>query len=539
MRKSWLWVPVLALIFQGCERADSQNDPAGSGFCVQTTDLTRFDATDYSDQRKSITWADPLAAYQWHLFNFGQKAGTTVAAAKSSEDINVTSVWEPNNLNITGRGVTIAIVDTGVDVTHPDLSRRYVEPLSWNYATHTNNPAPRATSETCYHGTACAGIAAAEGFNGIGVMGVAPEAYYAGLNVGLGCGFGANESGFADALSVYSPNRSGGQELGIDIFSNSWGCAQANPDCVSQVELEAIAEGVLLGRGGKGSIYLFAAGNDRATGGNANYFAEQNGFHTISVAALESGGAYAPYSNPGANVLVSGYGGSNPVIVTTDIRGCKSGYNGTALTLHALNWNGDYTHLMNGTSAATPMVAGVVALMLEANPDLTWRDVRYILATTARKNNPTGDWQTNGAGFAVSHDYGFGAVDAYSAVKKAQTFVSLGGSDNLKYQCHSAGSQTTITVAESNVTLPEFVTVKTTLGGNNAKTVGLKLVGPEAKNTYSVLSAPNSALPDTFYSSNRLFGSVRHLDEDINGIWKLEVSGSASLQNWELCFYGR
>ncbi|MDR1912822.1 MAG: S8 family serine peptidase, partial [Helicobacteraceae bacterium] len=245
-------------------------------YCTVDTNTNFFDANDYAGNPNALfALADPLAVYQWHLKNFGQKSGSDYLAKTSGEDINVTSVWGSNTK---GNGVTIGIVDTGTDFTHPDLKPAYKKDLSYNYYSRSNNPYPVSISDDygCSHGTMTAGIAGARGSNG-GVMGVAPQANLAGLNIGLGCGFYPTYADLPDAL--YSASRA------IDVSSNSWGSSAPTPDSDNEVLENAIIEGAESGRGGKGTIYVFAAGNDRAHNANGNYDSTQSLFQSISVAA--------------------------------------------------------------------------------------------------------------------------------------------------------------------------------------------------------------------------------------------------------------
>jgi subtilisin family serine protease len=488
----------------------------------------------------SALLSDPLAPFQWHLQNVRQKSGVPTAALKAGEDLNVTPVWSDD---IKGSDVTIGIVDNGTDFTHPDLAPTK-SPLSYNYYYDTNDPYPVNTTSACAHGTMTAGIAGARG-NGVGVMGVAPNANIAGLNIGIGCGFNSHTTSVADALSA-----------DVDISSNSWG--HISPGANIHEYNNAIIEGAAMGRDGNGTVYVFAAGNDRSHNGNGNYDSIQSLFQSISVAALASDGKYAYYSNKGANLLVSAYGGepgANPGILTTDIKGCDKGHSSLHETKHALNINGEYTAFMNGTSAATPMVSGVVALMLEANQSLTWRDVRYILATTARKNDPSNSgWKTNGAGWHINHDYGFGAVDAYSAVEKAKTFESLGAliereyTDDIdKNADFSCAMRRKIDVSGSGINKIEHVDVWVDINDSaEPLQLNITLISPSGTTSelaYNDYSGTGIAAWSTgIYNGGFRFGTARHLDESADGTWTLKISGSSQtrlFRDWKIKIYGR
>ncbi|MDR3162818.1 MAG: S8 family serine peptidase [Helicobacteraceae bacterium] len=533
----------LVLFFIGCGGRSGDDGESARVSCaqIQGTDESLFPSYPFeSDPR------DPLMVYQWHLNNFGQRVGNYEASIAGG-DINMPA--QPQ-----GRGVTIAIVDTGVDETHPDLSVNHNRYESWNYQKNSASPYPNVTDDECAHGTMVAGIAAAVGYNYQGVRGVAPNAYWAGLNIA-----DKNASGgcalyiYPDALSA-RPDR----HATIDIFSNSWGAELPRSRADLIPLLEAIQEGAESGRDNRGAIYVFAAGNGRAKGHNANYFGEQNSIYTISVAALNSDDRYSSYSNPGSNILISAYGGfdgyGSPGIVTTDISGCDKGMSTTnnPIMQHTLNRYGEYTHHMSGTSAATPMVSGAIALILEAKPDLTWRNVRYILATTARRNDPSDDdWRTNGAGWYINHNYGFGALDVKAAVQKARTFTSLG---TLKKKSKTIQNINGAIANDANLTMPinvnegenlciEFVdfTIAMNIGGGRKNNISL--ISPDG--TVSTLADGRYTTNASFYSDGRTFGSVRYLDELSNGEWKVKIENKSGASynltdaNFTLTFYGR
>jgi subtilisin family serine protease len=188
-------------------------------------------------------------------------------------------------------------------------------------------------------------------------------------------------------------------------------------------EIAALENGVQNGRGGKGTIYSFAAGNGRLDNANSNNAGHQSSRYVFSVAAIADDGGYSWYSEPGANLLVAApSNGGTKGITTTDNMGAY-GYDST-----------DYTNTFGGTSSACPLFSGTVALMLDANPNLSWRDVQHIIAKTADKIDPTNPgWLTNGAGFDFNHDYGFGRLDAEEAVSEALTWNNVSSEVEANY----------------------------------------------------------------------------------------------------------
>jgi Subtilase family/Proprotein convertase P-domain len=183
-------------------------------------------------------------------------------------------------------------------------------------------------------------------------------------------------------------------------------------DKLPESVLNALTEGVLSGRDGKGIIYVFASGNELASGDDVNFGGLANSRLTITVGGVGKDGLHASYSTPGAALFVSSPGGSIE-----------------ALSNHmAASLSGGCTITSPGTSFAAPVVSGVVALMLEANPDLTWRDVQGILATTSQLVGDPNDGSAtiNGAGIWHSSLYGFGIIDADAAVAAAENWTLVG-----------------------------------------------------------------------------------------------------------------
>ena len=386
---------------------------------------------------------DELYKYQWHLKNNGAN-DYTVSDAVAGNDINVEDVWE----TYTGKGVTVAVIDQGIEINHPDLVANIDMGQSWNYLTKSLDTTPVNSANA--HGTAVAGIVAASGNNGIGGRGVAPDASLVSLNM-------LESQGVTNWQLPLESLVRGIDENSIDIFNNSWGPSNPTvyPNYHSTLDnpyyqyANQLAYGTMHGRGGKGAIYVKSAGNDRCRLDNeqvlrpywnANLNPEQVERFVIVVGASKADGSFSAYSTPGANLLLNAPGGyiqlpylevDQHLVVTTDLSGKLRGYDyqdSNLIDYHfdaRGNENYDYTDRMNGTSAAGPIVSGVVALMLEANPLLRWRDIRYILATTATKNG-TG-YVPNNAGYSFSSTYGFGRVNAKKAVEKAIGWSNLPG----------------------------------------------------------------------------------------------------------------
>jgi subtilisin family serine protease len=426
---------------------------------------------------------DPLYKYQWHLNNTGQKNFTNNSGTTGA-DLNVDTVIAPSDsriASVTGQGVTIAIVDSGMEITHEDLVDNVVANGSWNFSNSSNDPTP--SSSGVDHGTMVASIAAAAGWNDKGIRGVAPDASLKAFNL-LADYDDTNEINALGALSLASD---------VSVFNMSYGSGTFGTALLplpSDAKFAQIATGATSLRSNKGASYVNSVGNDYYTGatGTSNFSYCGNGANAgtlkiscydtifdrvfysaylIGVAALNADGVKASYSTAGSTTWVSAYGGetgghtdysfsgrpsTDPAITAADRSSCAKGANSSVSneginngvranafndyqSPHSENPSCNYTNIMNGTSSAAPMVSGVIALMLEANSALTARDVKHILATTATQVDSSFSatavnsinyvgWVTNKGTPALKFHpwYGFGAINADAAVSAARGY---------------------------------------------------------------------------------------------------------------------
>ncbi len=463
---------------------------------------------------------DPFFSDQWHLTNTGQSGG------KTGEDVNVMPVW---NQGFTGEGVNIGIVDDGLEHDHPDLIANYQEELSYDFNYGDQDPDPLKNDG---HGTSAAGVAAARDNDSCGV-GAAYRAGLAGLRLIAKENTDAQE---ADSLSY--------QRDAIHIYSNSWGPDDdgAHLEGPGPLALEALEDNAKNGRNRLGNIYVWAAGNGLTSNDNINYDGYANSRFTIAVGAVGHNGRQADYSEPGAAMLITApsdtyLNGKNIAITTTDL----SGSYGDSL--------GDCTDDFGGTSASSPLAAGVVALMLEANPKLTWRDVQHILVKTAVKNDPGDeDWTLNGAGLHINHKYGFGRIDAAASVDLALMWQTAPDTSSLSYGPENVnqsvpdndteGVSSAINV-DQNIKLEHVEVVFT---ATHSRRGDLRLVLTSPSGTQSVLAETRSRDRNADYDAWK-FMTVRNWNESSLGKWTLTVSDPAggdigTFDSWELILYG-
>jgi kexin len=501
---------------------------------------------------------DLLYPDQWHLKNIGQ-AGANGVPGVSGEDMNVEPVWlaaTPHK----GNGIRIAVVDEGLEIGHEDLAANVAaNGLSHNYLTGSSDPTndPKDVGPGNGHGTAVAGIAAARDLNGLGGSGAAPRANLVGYNLLQNL----NDSNEADALSRGSPD--------VHIYNNSWGPPDGNGtlDAPSATWRTAIDNGLANGRGGLGAIYTWAAGNG-APIDNSNYDGYANYRGVIAVTAVNDQGKQSSYAESGANIWISAPGGEfcdTHAITTTDRTGAV-GENSLGLAATNADYADlNYTKCMNGTSSATPGVAGVIALMLQANPNLGWLDVRLILAQTGRVNDPTDPgWfaNNNGTGYFFNHKYGFGVVDAGAAVTAAAGWTNITGTqlthttalatpnllipDSLSTGFPGAAVTDTINVTGSNITKIEFIEITFSSDHPYSGDLAITLTGPPGIGTSTVsrLAETHACKPVCTVYSGWVFGSAAHLGEAADGAWILTVqdgglNDTGTFQSWGLKFYGR
>lgn len=463
-----------------------------------------------TEHETKLTPNDTLFPWQWHLSNSGQNGGTPGC------DLNVTNLWDARR----GAGVIIGVVDNGVQAAHPDLAPNLLLNLSTNLNTNS------FSTNYDRHGSAVAGLIAARGDNGIGVTGVAFESSLADIRL-----LGEPVTDLQDAIAVL-------HEYGqIQVKNNSWGAADGTGvlDGPGPLMVAALEEATERGRSGRGTVFIFAAGNGRSYGEDVNYDGYANSSRVIAVGAVTDQGEVAAYSEPGACLAVSAPSGSGvrlctggrQALTTTDLLGA-GGYNAPGATCELLS--PDYTQNFSGTSGATALVAGVAGLLLEANPALGWRDVKEVLMRSARKVMPLDpDWQTNLAGICHNHRLGAGMVDAGRAVDLAMAWSPLGG---LRI----------VSQAETglNLAIPDndpagiVRTFTVTNAGFRVETVGLRVTAPHAYfgDLAVTLTSPDgtvSRLAERHNSSGSGYDSwtltsARHWGEFASGTWTVKIA---------------
>ncbi|WP_045477733.1 S8 family peptidase [Vibrio owensii] len=529
----------------------------------------------------AVSAYDPLYSEQWHLDNTGQTAFAANPAV-AGNDLN-TKLTQA--MGIAGVGVKVAVIDSGVQIDHPDLagnvvtgSRNFVEdsPFPADYPVDANG-----------HGTAVAGLISAVGNNGEGVRGVASRSSLMGFN------WLANQT-LEGWLISHGADASTSD---VRVFNQSYGFSPITPipfdenDPQFKLEMDVMKDVSESNAWGRGAVFVKSAGNgyryfntgrffvlpsDFFAGGgnqglpmhNSAQSYDNSSYYNLVTSALRADGTRASYSSVGANVWVAApageYGQDFPAMVTTDLMGCEEGQNTSAdLGINGLHGGTEqdpscnYTSTMNGTSSAAPNTSGAIAAIMSTNHALTARDVRALLAETASvtdKDHPgvqlefvnnqgelvsyeaISPWQKNAAGVDFHTFYGFGAVNLDEAMKRARMtnnvlpaqIITPWASNATEVSVPDAslvGGSSAIAVTD-DITV-ESVQVKLTLEHSRLPDLAIELISPSG--TRSVLQTPRNGLvgqsldPNVTGYENQLLLSNQFYGEDAKGEWTLRA----------------
>ncbi|VDK40771.1 unnamed protein product [Taenia asiatica] len=359
--------------------------------------------------------SDPLFRKEWYIHNTGQAEGTP------GLDLNVLSAWAQN---ITGRGVVTAIMDDGIDYLHPDIAPNYAAEASYDFSGNDAFPYPRYTDDWFNsHGTRCAGEIAAVAGNGVCGVGVAPNSRVAGLRM-------LDQPYMTDLIEAAAMSQA--RDI-IDIYSASWGPTDDGKtvDGPRNQTMQAIVDGVNKGRGGKGSLFVWASG-DGGPEDDCNCDGYAASMWTISINSATNDGQTASYDESCASTLASTFSNGKSMLRLVKSPGFEEirGISDLDAGVGTVDLYGNCTLHHSGTSAAAPEAAGVLALALEANPELTWRDMQHLIVLTSKRNHlydreGTHNWTINGAGLEFNHLFGYGVLDAGDMVRMAKMWKTV------------------------------------------------------------------------------------------------------------------
>uniref|UniRef100_A0A4W6EH19 Furin (paired basic amino acid cleaving enzyme) b n=1 Tax=Lates calcarifer TaxID=8187 RepID=A0A4W6EH19_LATCA len=441
---------------------------------------------------------DPDFPKQWYL------------SSPTHQDLNTKVAWAQG---YTGRGVVVTILDDGIEKDHPDLISNYDPEASYDVNDGDADPQPRYTQRNeNRHGTRCAGEVAAAANNGVCGVGVAYNSKIGGVRM--------LDGEVTDVVEAHSLSLN---PQHIHIYSASWGPEDDGKslDGPAKLAKEAFLQGITRGRNGLGSIFVWASGNGGREQDSCNCDGYTNSIYTLSISSTTQSGNVPWYSEPCSSTLASTFSSGNPgekQIVTTDLRQkCTDSH--------------------TGTSASAPLAAGIIALALEANMNLTWRDMQHLVVRTSQPGHlSAGDWKTNGVGRRVSHSYGYGLLDAGAMVALAQNWTTVGP----QHQCvhtmlvepRDIGNKLVFSKSvdacwgrPEHVSSVEHVQARLTLSHNQRGKLAIHLISPLGTRSTLLFPRPNDFSSEGF--NDWAFMTTHSWDEDPQGEWTLEIENVA------------
>ncbi|XP_014679429.1 PREDICTED: furin-like protease 2, partial [Priapulus caudatus] len=468
---------------------------------------------------KVFDFKDPQFKDQWYL-NKGAEKGF---------DMNVMAAWQKG---YTGAGVVVSILDDGIQTDHPDLVDNYDPKASTDINDKDDDPYPQDNGDN-KHGTRCAGEVASMAGNDYCGVGVAYKSGIGGVRMLDG---DVNDHVEASALSL-NPQH-------IDIYSASWGPEDdgRTVDGPAKLATQAFISGAEKGRNGKGSIFVWASGNGGLHGDNCNCDGYTNSIYTLSISSSSQRNRKPWYLEECTSTLATTY---------------SSGQEGTDKDIMTTDFKDKCTERHTGTSASAPLAAGLCALALEANPDITWRDMQYVVLITA---NPTpllehGEFTETASGRKVSHMFGYGMMDAGAMVALAEQWTTVPE----KHICKTKVDMTQHTIpakgalvvhldvdgcakmADQHVRYLEHVQTHVTVEFHRRGDLNMRLISPMG--TKSTLLG--SRRRDSFSEfKDWPFLSVHYWSENPSGQWSLELTNvgdsfnHGTLKSWYIVFHG-
>ncbi|KAG5513497.1 hypothetical protein PMAC_000929 [Pneumocystis sp. 'macacae'] len=470
-------------------------------------DQTSNRITQLEQIKETLNIRDPMFPDQWHLYNLEDKFN----------DINVTGVWKQG---ITGKNVTVAIIDDGIDMTSEDLRDNYYAQGSYDFNDHNPVPMPKLPEDM--HGTRCAGELAAVRNNVCGI-GVAYESKVSGLRILSGPITDIDE---AESLNY--------DFHGNHIYSCSWGPDDDGKtvDGPSPLVLRAFINGVNNGRNGLGSVYVFASGNGGIYDDNCNFDGYANSVFTITIGGIDKHGKRFAYSEACSSQLAVTYaGGSAGYIYTTDVGTSKC------------------TSKHGGTSAAAPLAAGILALVLSIRQAL-------VVKSAVPINLQEYGWEKTYSGRFYNEFYGYGKLDTYAIIEQAKKFK------HLRPQARFSSRKETVNkiFSKNNGTITSTILVdsKSTksanLGTLEHLIVNVNIVHSKRGDLEVYVVSPNGVASRLasrrVYDFNSVgilnwnFMSVKHWGESFLGNWTIRVSDKnnpnvdGSFIDWQLHLWG-
>ena len=477
------------------------------------------------------------------------------------DNIRAVAVWDTG---ITGAGVTVRVNDDKLQMDHPDMLGQLDVANSYDYEGDDSDPSPRS-GEDAHHGTFVTGLITATK-NGIGIIGVAYNAVSR-----FGAGYILAIAGDTDVINLSFSRRpifATSPTKTYDKDDTIWGNGQDRSRRDDHYALKFVVA-ARTGRGGLGSVSLAAAGNQRLNYARSDGTRLANERHVMSIGAHDIRQVSAYFSSKGACVHVSCPGKD---ITSTD----RTGDEGYSTAEDFLSIGVDYANAQ-GTSFSSPICSGIAALMLEARPELGWRDIHEIIGLTARTAavektglssfvvNGARHQPLNGGGLKSNEEWGFGAADAFGAVRLAQTWI-LSPSNPARTSTNEIELSRAVA---PNALIPDGGELNHTIMLSSPQAIrlmhvelGLRVVHPRLGDLVVIITSPSGTSgtlvtrslkhtdqddeedhgaqsPNLFFR----FSSLRQWGEDPAGTWILTIRDAAAgetgtLESWDLRTFG-
>ena len=513
-------------------RVSAPEGSAGAAYIIESTPddiyaagVTKCLQKSMQDNGQSVEESvDPLSGCQWHLNNTGQYG------EGPGYDINVAGVWATTK----GEGINIAVIDGDLQADHYDLDDNIDLELSHNLDSLEHSALLAFVSS----GTVITGVIAAE-HNDIGVRGVAPEAT---ILFNGGIHWKEEENSESELVAAILRNSDV-----VAVSNNSWGGNEDDNVRRASAEWQAALDfGVTKGFGGEGIFYVFNGGSHLDYADDANLNERSNSYAATAVCGVGYNDKRMNFGNRGATLWL-----------------CAPADN-----IATTNYGNRYLFKLWGPRHATAIVSGVAALIRATNEDLTWRDVKLILAASARWNDQSNSsWKSGPAKYGAtgnyrfSHDYGFGVVDAGAAVALATTWTKLPPMKTVEASsqdarqvvpdapsgCCFGPTVTSKVTIDPYVEFVEFVELHIEFDHPSFRDMRIELISPSGAVSTILAAAHSTRINTRFYPhalrSSVRFGSARHLGENPAGEWTLRLADryherSGDLVAWRLKIYG-
>ena len=458
---------------------------------------------------------DPLFPLQWHL---------TL--------MNVLPAWSISR----GAGTYVAVLDDGVQYSHPDLRVNRSLSFGWNFETGARLSS--ANDANSLHGTATAGLVSSIANNDRGGCGVAHDTRLIAVKI-LTTGE-VTSSTIALSDDIFINSLSELSRLKKLVVSNSWGPPDdGRVDGPGHRAWYRLVDDAIRSFAKSGNVMVFASGNGgQFDNSNDDGFASH--LDTITVGSVGDDMHKTSYSEPGTNIdVVAPSDGGWRSITTTDIVG-DLGYG-----------PGNSTDTFGGTSASTPLVSGVISLLFSVQPTLTARDIRLILWDTSSKIDPqSNEWVTNNRGVATHPFYGHGMINAAAAISAAMNWEAR---SHFREECSTTWFGFLPTVYDSWTEIPyndlkvsfeevEQVVVFVDVDHPWRGDVVLRLVSPSGTVIPFTFFVPTSVpLRDTFFVPHNYTINGFYKESSTPVGWKLQVrdvSSRGRLRQTKLCVRG-